>query len=152
MDIKRKVRRLEQLRHLRREVNLLSQRIAELELAAREGTTRITGMPAFPRGGEGDADANVARLKALWEQFYARRERCMNLLGALYAFIDDIEDSRMRQIFTYRYIDGRTWQCVAMLIGEWDEQYPRRLHNRFLEHIEVPCMDKDDENDDASAE
>ena len=133
VDVREKVRRLEQLRHLRGEVDLLSQRIAELELVARGGSGRVTGMPrtALPKG----ADGELARLRDRLED---RRERCLDLLGALYAFIDDIDDSLMRQIVTYRYIDGDTWQAVAIRIGERDEQYPRRLHNRFLEKAEVP--------------
>ena len=133
MEVREKVRRLEQLRHLRREVDLLSQRIAELELTARGASGRVTGMPrtALPK----DADGRLARLRDRLED---RRQRCLDLLGALYAFIDDIDDSLMRQIVTYRYIDGDTWQAVAIRIGERDEQYPRRLHNRFLERVEVP--------------
>ena len=39
------VRRLSQLNSLKREVNWLSQRIAEMRQAAQGGVARITGMP-----------------------------------------------------------------------------------------------------------
>ena len=120
MDVKQKVRCLKQLRYLRGEVDQLSQRIARLEQAARDGA------------------GSRARLEAMRGRLARRREECMEQLGALYAFIDDIDDSLMRQIVTYRYIDGDTWQAVAIRIGERDEQYPRRLHNRFLERTDVP--------------
>lgn len=148
MDVKEKAKRLEQLRYLKKEVDLLSQRIAELELAYRGGGGRVTGMPLRPRGG-GRAD-DGEKLAALWARLDARRARCMDLLGALYAFIDDIDDSLMRQIMTYRYIDGDTWLAVAIRIGERDEQYPRRLHNRFLAGHEVPSYSFD-ENDGENA-
>lgn len=135
MDVREKVRQLEQLRHLRREVDMLSQRIAELELAAQGGTGRITGMPRFSGRGDRAGDSDV-QLALLWDRLEARRGRCMELLGALYAFIDGVEDSRMRQILTYRYVDGESWRCIAGYIGERDEQYPRRLHNRFLAKAE----------------
>ena len=138
MDVREKVKRLEQLRHLRAEVDLLSQRIAELEQGARGG--RITGLPRCARRGE-ENSVRDAKLADLWGRLEDRRERCLDLLGALYAFIDDVDDSMMRQILTYRYIDGDTWQAVAIRIGERDEQYPRRLHNRFLERADVPGMD-----------
>ncbi len=140
MDVREKVKRLEQLRHLRAEVDLLSQRIAELEQAARGGGGRITGLPRCARRGKG-SDVRDAKLADLWDRLEDRRERCLDLLGALYAFIDDVDDSMMRQILTYRYIDGDTWQAVAIRIGERDEQYPRRLHNRFLERADGPGMD-----------
>lgn len=126
MDIRENARRLAQVRYLKGEVNLLSQRIAEMEQAAAEG----------------------GRVGKAWEDMRdrldARRWRCMELLGALYGFIDDIEDSRMRQIMTYRYIYGESWQRVATRIGESDEQYPRRLHNRFLAGAEVPSLEETD--------
>ncbi len=126
MDVKQKVERLAQLRRLQDEVDLLSQRMAELELAAKGGAGHVTGLPGRPPKG------GAAKLQAMWQMLEARRERCLTLLGALYAFIDDIDDSLMRQIMIYRYIDGLTWEGVAASIGELDEQYPRRRHNRFL--------------------
>lgn len=50
-------------------------------------------------------------------------------------FVNDIPDSMTRRIFHYRYIHGTvrpSWQWVAFQIGEHDEQYPRRIHNKFL--------------------
>ena len=88
------------------------------------------------------------KLTLLWEKLESRRERCLDLLGELYAFIDDIDDSLLRQIFTYRYIDGESWRVVAEHIGEKDEQYPRRLHNRYLAGKKVPSLAKFDENDE----
>ncbi len=147
VDMREKVRRLEQLKELRREVDLLSQRIAELELAAQGGAGRITGMPRAGRRWDRMGDY-AAKIADIWDRLEARRLRCMELLGALYAFIDDIEDSLLRQIFTRRYIDGETWQRIAFLIGDTDEQYPRRLHNRYLMRPAVCPGAEFDENDE----
>lgn len=130
MDVKRKVGMLKQLRHLKREVNLLSQRIARLEAEIEEnGRSRWRGRVVVEHG---------ARLNALRDRLALRRTRCMEQLGALYRFIDDIDDSLLRQIMAGRYIDGLTWKEVAARIGERDEQYPRRLHNRYLTRNELP--------------
>ena len=136
MELREKVRRLEQLKHLRREVDALSQRIAELEQASAGGSGRIAGMPQCPKGGgyAGEYGEKLAGLRAMLE---ARRLRCMEELGQLYAFIDDIPDSFLRQIFTCRYIDGDTWQRVAFRVGNTDEQIPRKLHNRYLERADL---------------
>ena len=137
MDVKEKARCLEQLKHLKGEVDMLSQRIAELELAARGETGRIIGLPGGFLPGDGP---EAEKLAALRRRLEARRGRCMDLLGALYTFIDDIDDSLIRQILTYRYIYDETWREVAARIGERDEQYPRRLHNRFLQGARVPSF------------
>lgn len=126
VDVRENVRRLGQVRYLKREVDMLSQQIAALTLEGEHP-------PVGPNGAKVD-EARQAWVQKLDE----RRWRCMELLGELYAFIDDIDDSRMRQIITYRYVYGETWQRVATRIGEIDEQYPRRLHNRFLAGVEAP--------------
>ena len=130
--MKELVERLNQLRYLKREVDELSQRIAQLELEAQDGSGRISGLPRSRR-----LDDRVARAAAciadLRDRMEARRLDCMVELGRLYAFIDDADDSLIRQILAARYIDGLSWQRIAMRIGEGDEQVPRRLHYRYLQ-------------------
>lgn len=117
------VQRLSQLRDMRREVDELSQRIAKIEIAR---CGRVFA-PGIGRGLAGLEDAQ-ARMEA-------RRLDCMEELGRLYAFIDDLPESRLRRIFSFRYIDGLTWLQVAYRIGEYDEQYPRKIHDRFLKKL-----------------
>ena len=130
LDVRQKAGKLKQLRHLKREVNLLSQRIARLEAEIDDNArSRWRGRVVVEHG---------ARLAALRDRLAQRRGQCMEQLGALYGFIDDIDDSLMRQIMAGRYIDGLTWKEVAARIGERDEQYPRRAHNRFLARASLP--------------
>lgn len=135
--------RLGQLRHLRAEAELLAGRILELEDAAMGGVQHITGMP---RGsGTGDKVGRMAAMIAdLRTQLDERRRECLDELMRLYGFIEGIEDSLTRQVMIYRYVDGMTWQKIAAELGETDEQYPRRLHNKFLKNA------KFDENDESS--
>ena len=130
-ELNNAMEQLGQLRHLRAETEMLSARIGELEMAAQGGVLRITGMPRGMRRGDRVADcaARLADMRALLTE---RRLRCLDELARLYAYIEAIDDSLIRQIFTYRYVDGLTWQQVARALGETDEQYPRRLHNRYL--------------------
>ena len=147
MEMKDMIERLSQLRHLKREVDELSQRIGELEERAMGGSARPMGMLR-----SGRLDDRVARAAAsladLRDRMARRRLDCMEELGRLYAFIDDLPDSQLRQIFAARYIDGLSWQNVARRIGETDEQVPRRLHNRALRKkiAENTKFDEKDEN------
>ena len=147
MEMKDMIERLSQLRHLKREVDELSQRIGELEERAMGGSACPMGMLR-----SGRLDDRVARAAAsladLRDRMARRRLDCLEELGRLYAFIDDLPDSRLRQIFAARYIDGLSWQNVAWRIGETDEQVPRRLHNRALRKkiAEMAKFDEKDEN------
>ena len=126
------VRRLSALTALKREIDDLSQRIADLEWKAQNCEGRIRGLPGTPpemaeRLREAAADAR--------ERMEARRLASMVELGRLYAFIDDIPDAQLRLILSARYIDGMSWKQVAFKIGEYDEQVPRRIHNRALKRM-----------------
>lgn len=58
---------------------------------------------------------------------------------AIEDFVNAISDSVTRRIFRYRYIDGKvkpSWQWIAFKIGKHDEQYPRRIHNKFLKKFQ----------------
>ena len=131
MDVKGKIEQLKQLRYLKGEVILLTQRLERLE-------TEITGNTRCRWRGRATLEYG-AQLVALRDALAARRATCMAQLGALHRYIDSIDDSRMRQIMAGRYVDGLSWKEVAVRIGERDEQYPRRLHNRFLLQSTLPA-------------
>jgi len=82
----------------------------------------------------------AVKIADLRDRMDDRRMDCLEELARLYDFIDSIPDSLTRQIFSLRYIDGLSWQQVAFRIGESDEQFPRRIHNR--------CLKQFDENDE----
>lgn len=65
-----------------------------------------------------------------------QRLRCREERQKISDFIESIADSELRRIFRYRYFDGLSWQAVAMKIGEHDESYPRRKHNKFLKNMQ----------------
>lgn len=77
-----------------------------------------------------------AELPKLHQTLFERRERCYRELLRLENFFSSIEDSRIRLIFSLRYAENLSWRQVALAIGEQDEQFPRRLHNRFLKSTE----------------
>lgn len=131
MQVKDLTERLGQLRALRLEVDKLSQRIKKLELEARGGARQFTGMPRG-RSMEDRMARCAVEIADLRERMTVRRMDCIEELGRLYAFIDDAPDSMLRQVLAARYIDGMSWQRVAVAMGEIDEQVPRRLHNRYL--------------------
>ncbi|WP_035288024.1 hypothetical protein [Clostridium sp. KNHs214] len=122
---------LSQLYYLNREIEHLKNRIAELECLATSTTAKITGMPHAPGISDkvGKYAAEIADLKELLD---LNLKKCFYELNRLNRYIESIEDSQMRMIMSLRYINGLSWQQVAFSIGEHDEQYPRRKHNRFL--------------------
>lgn len=124
---------LSQLYYLKKEIKELRRRISELESAAAGCTARITGLPS----GEGISDkignyaAQIADLKALLD---LNLKKSLYELNRLNRYIEKIENSEMKLIFTLRYINGMSWQRIAFAAGYQDESVPRKKHNRFLKN------------------
>lgn len=123
---------LSQLYYLKKEIKQQQRRLEELEISATNCTSKITGLPS----GKGISDkignyvTEIANLKSILD---LNLKKCFYELNRLDRYIQSVEDSQMRMILTLRYIQGLSWQKIAYAIGEYDEQYPRRKHNNFLE-------------------
>jgi len=128
-------RELNQLCCLNKEIENQKLRLLELDTAATNITTVITGMPR----GNMTSDkisryaAEIADLRGLIE---LNTQKCYYELNRLTRYINSIKDSQMRLILSLRYINGLCWQQIAFSIGKYDESYPRRKHNKFLKESE----------------
>lgn len=132
-------RELSQLFYLNREIEQLTYRIEKIRARAQRVTTVLSDMPRSKNFI--DFKDELCDLLDLLE---CKKRQCVIEQQRLERFINCIGDSQMRQILALRYINALSWQQVAFCIGEHDEQYPRRKHNRFLEIYKV------DENDEQS--
>lgn len=50
---------------------------------------------------------------------------------------DKIEDRDQRIVLHYRYLCNWTWNRIGDELN-WDERTIRRIHNKALEHVEIP--------------
>jgi len=126
---------LSQLNYLNWEIEEQQRRLAELETVATSCTATITGLPRT--FGMADKIAKyaieIADLKALLD---LNLKKCFYELNRLNRYIQSVDDSQMRLILSLRYINRLSWQQIAFSIGETDESYPRRKHNKFLKDSE----------------
>ena len=81
---------------------------------------------------EKDTASDPVEMEKIREKCREARMRCLKEIQWLEDFLQTIPDSRLRLIFAKRYLEGKSWQAVAFAIGHYDEQYPRKLHNRYL--------------------
>ncbi len=95
------VNRLSQLYYLNREIEMDRRRLYELEVRARDGLA-------------GQVSAEAADLRGIIE---AKHQQCLYERNRLERYISGIDDSLIRQIFTYRFVNGLSWAQVAAHIG-----------------------------------
>ena len=95
---------LSQLYYLNREIEMDQRRLWELEGKALPHSPSLTGMPSG--GGEQDKvglyAAEIADLRGIIE---AKHQQCLYERNRLERYIAGIEDSFLRQVFTYRFVN-----------------------------------------------
>ena len=118
---------LAQLRYLRREVEGDKERLRQLQHWAK----------AQSSPGKLLTEQYEKPVRRLEKRIQRNLQTHLEQLERLESFLAGVEDSRMRLILELRSGRGLTWQQVAVRMGVWDEQVPRRWHNRFLACQEI---------------
>lgn len=107
---------LSQLYHLNKEIAELKQRIADIECSLGVNGVRNTGMPNG--NGISDKTGNTAlKLVEYKQRLEDIQNKRANELIRLTEYINSIDDSYVRRIFTYRFLDNLTWRQITMRIG-----------------------------------
>jgi len=129
---------LKQLRYLKNEIEILKEQIANLDYTIATDSVRgsdnkfpytersftITGI---------DYENYNRKIRRLQRKLNRRIDELVDLVEETYEYIDNIDDSLVRQIITLRYVNGLTWQQVAASIGgDNTADSVRMMHDRFL--------------------
>lgn len=90
------------------------------------GSIRIEGFPVVSR------DAKVKRLKCYRNKLRESEIKAEELISEIETYINSIDDSRMRRIIRYRFIDKLSWNEVADMMGEDSSgEGVRKVFERF---------------------
>lgn len=123
---------LSQLYYLNREIEQDKQRLAKLESLSADIEMGILGLPFFIDFD--DTKELQAEITDIRNIIAAKTNLCIAEYNRLMRYITTVDDSYIRQILTFRYIDGFSWVQVAMHIGGGNtEDSVRMAHNRFFQ-------------------
>lgn len=133
------IKELSQLYHLKKEITELGERLYKLKTEAYAASSaNLSGMPA-PTGNTSKTERYAIEIAALEDMISDRQDRCIDELFKLEQWINMIDDSRLRLIFTYRFVNRLSWVQVAFRIGGYEtEDSVKKACYRYL---------KEDEND-----
>lgn len=119
------IRELSQLRDLRREIRLDTERLARLDAALYPSARLMREM-----GYAAEMDRMSAEIRAI---IAAKQERCIRERIRLEQYIASVDDSLVRMAMTLRFLDGMHWRAVAMRIGGGNtEDSIRKMVYRYL--------------------
>ncbi len=133
--------KLKQIRHLKREIELLEEQILNLEAGI--VTDKVRGSdPEHPWTEKSfyitgfDQEKYSRKMDRLKRRLERRIEDLVDLRAEILAFVEGIDDSLLRQVIILRHVNGLSWEQVAAEIGSgttWNSL--RMMHDRFLDGL-----------------
>lgn len=115
-------------------------KIASEELQTwREIATRISPQySGMPHGSDGSDKLQTAVLEIaeLSESIEQHIREAKKLRAQVQQVIDGVEDNTLHTLLTYRYIQGKKWEEIALLMC-YDYRYVKKLHKKALFAIQV---------------
>ena len=127
---------LSQARGAEQRIEALRERIIRYEDMATAGTTHYRKGPRSTRRAKGVGDY-ACELADLAGELRERLNGYARLVSEIERAIDDVPDIRYRDLLRYRYLNGMTWERIAVEMG-YTWEYVRRLHGYALQCVVVP--------------
>lgn len=129
MTNKEKIKYLNQYRAMNAEIDQISDELKRWQDVA----TRIS--PSYsdmPHGAQGDKLQTAAtEVAELTEQLNEKIRQALAAQQEIKELIGTIDDGVLRRLMTYRYIHGRKWEEIAVLMN-YDFRYVLKLHSKAL--------------------
>lgn len=83
-----------------------------------------------------DLSDYMAKLDEVERKLVKARYEKINLYSKIFADIGKMENETEKELLTYRYLRGYTWEKIGQRMNYSIEQ-AHRIHNRALEHFEI---------------
>ena len=132
----------DKIKYLKRYINLDREIERKLEEVARlrSKLTRITQvLTAEPQGGGsiyGKTEEILAKIVDLEKEIDADVDRLVAIRDGIKTMIEAVEDDRERLLLQYRYLDGWTFEKIAVEMNySWRQIH--RLHSRALSNLKM---------------
>lgn len=126
---------LQQYRLAEMEEQRLEHEIERWRSRAERMTAGYSKAPAG--GGDGRSmEHTLERLGELAGELTHQRDKLIRLRREIGAAIDTVPDTRLRELLRLRYIEGMTWERVAVQMG-YSYMQVCRLHGKALSQIKM---------------
>lgn len=130
MTNQEKKAKLNQYREAEAESSRLEQEIIKWYSKAEKMTTAVKLVPGGGEGGR-SLENSIESIDALAGRLGDKRRETVRLRREIEDVIAAVPDGRLRMLLRYRYIDGMTWERIAVNMC-MDARWIRRLHGRAL--------------------
>lgn len=118
----------------KREIEDLDYRMAQLRLKyAAPSAIEYSDMPKA-HNTEHDLSEYVAKMDEMTDYMISKYTRLRGIEVDIYKRVDQMQDQTEKDILRTRYIDGLTWDQIALKLG-YSRRNVTRIHGRALLHF-----------------
>ena len=139
MTNQEKKAKLNQYREAEAEAARLDLEITRLYSCAERATMVLKRTP----GGGGDGrtlERAVEAIVDMADKLGAERLKAIRLRREIEDAVASVPDGRLRMLLRYRYVDGMTWERIAVNMG-YERRHITRLHGEALTAMQVKDED-----------
>lgn len=99
----------------------------------RELATRVSpNLSGHPGGGKGGGTQGaISKIVDLETEINAEIDKLVDKRKEIEGIIQAVEDSTLRTLLEYRYINGKKWEEIALMMG-YDYRYILKIHGKAL--------------------
>ncbi len=126
---------LNRYRKLDKEMGRKCEELSHWRSRATKITPALTGMPGGGAAGDRIQDA-VEKIVALEGEINVEIDRLLQVRGEIEKAIKTVPDDTLRTLLELRYIDGLTWEKIAVKLDK-SYQWICELHGRALKKINI---------------
>ena len=131
---------LSQLSWLQNEIILWQQKLERMENQSLAKGQQITGTPTGGSRATSKIEEQLIQIEEAKERIQMLRGRAEREQVRLLNYIEGIEDSFIRQIIVYRFVEDFTWKEVARKLGGNNSpESVRKAFQRFLQKESQPA-------------
>lgn len=125
------VKELSQLYYLSKEIKVEKEKLEKLETVATKITQSMSGMPF--NGGISDKTATAAEIADCKSIIESMEQQAVAEYNRIIRYIASVDDTFIRQIIKYKFIELMSWNKVADKIGGYNtEDSVRKALTRYL--------------------
>lgn len=118
------------------EADRLDNEIKKWRSTAERTTTAIRLIPASGGSGSDRLQNAVEQIDNLTRELGEKRAETVRLRREIEDVISTAKDDRLQSLLRFRYIDGMTWEAIAVAL-QITYQWVCKLHGNALEKIRV---------------
>lgn len=122
-------------RRLEQNIERDMEELQRLESRAEKITSMVSDMPKGSQQGD-SLQRSVEKICELKVSLNQRIDAAVEKRKEIETVIETLEDKTLQLLLRYRYIDGMTWEQIAVKM-RYDYRWVLRLHGRALERLTI---------------